>query len=345
MRVGEARAIARRWVREEASALPGFAGAYLAGSANWLPPDARFPATSDLDINVVLAGSGRPPNRWKLLREGVLLEVTPLPLDCLQPPERVLGDYHLAPGLCTPSIIADPAGLLGDVQREVEQGYARRAWVLRRCEHAEREVLEGLAPPGPDATLPDQVLASLFSAAKTAHVLLVAGLRNPTVRRRYAAVRDLLMQEGYESFYETLLALLGCEGMRREQVERHLAGMEDAFDLAAQVISSPFPFAADISVLSRVTAVDGSRELIEAGLHREAVFWIAVTYSRCLKVFSADAPEMQERFEPGYLRLLDDLGIVSPDDRAARSEEIRQGLGRVRQVAERLIDANPEIEG
>jgi hypothetical protein len=56
------------------------------------------------------------------------------------------------------------------------------------------------------------------------------------------------------------------------------------FDTAKAVIKTPFSFASDISDAAGPIAIDGSRELIERGLHREAVFWIVVTYSRCQKV-------------------------------------------------------------
>ena len=54
MKVEQARDAARQWVIEEASGLPGFCGAYSAGSTNWLPDDADLATTSDFDIMVVL---------------------------------------------------------------------------------------------------------------------------------------------------------------------------------------------------------------------------------------------------------------------------------------------------
>jgi hypothetical protein len=46
MLVKHAKAVARQWVIEEASNVPGFHGAYFAGSTNWLPDDAALPAIS-----------------------------------------------------------------------------------------------------------------------------------------------------------------------------------------------------------------------------------------------------------------------------------------------------------
>ena len=66
MRVGQAREAARQWVIEEASGIPGFCGAYTAGSTNWLPDDADLTTTSDLDIMVVLTDPNQGSRRGKL---------------------------------------------------------------------------------------------------------------------------------------------------------------------------------------------------------------------------------------------------------------------------------------
>src|SRR5439155_16138520 len=132
-------------------------------------------------------------------------------------------------------------------------------------------------------------------------VRLVAGLKSPTVRKRYLAVRELLAEYRYSDFYESLLETLGCVRMDRERVEHHLAALTQAFDAAKSVVKTPFFFASDISNIARPIAIDGSRDLIECGCHREAIFWMVATYSRCQKVLCHDAPaEMQDRFSPGY---------------------------------------------
>jgi hypothetical protein len=107
MLVKRAKAVARQWVIEEASKVPGFHGAYVAGSTNWLPDDVALPATSDLDINIVFTGPGVPNERGKFVYRGVLLEITSLSLEQLQSPDMILGDYHLAGGFRTPNIILD----------------------------------------------------------------------------------------------------------------------------------------------------------------------------------------------------------------------------------------------
>jgi len=96
-----------------------------------------------------------------------------------------------------------------------------------------------------------------------------------------------LTEYGQPEFQETLLELLGAAPLSRARVAQHLTTLTDIFDLAVKAIQTPFPFACDLSDIARPSAIDGSLELIERGHHREAMFWIAVTYARCQKVLSS----------------------------------------------------------
>ena len=55
--VQQAKHLAREWVLAHGPALPGYCGAFVHGSANWLADDAVLPPTSDLDVMVVIAGA------------------------------------------------------------------------------------------------------------------------------------------------------------------------------------------------------------------------------------------------------------------------------------------------
>lgn len=344
MLVGEAKAMARRWVVEAGFRLPQFAGAFYHGSINWLPDDAPFPTGSDLDIMVVLDGAAPPSKLGKFLYEGVLLEVSPLPLDQLRTPEAVLGVSYLAGNLRGASVIADPTGQLTALQAVVSRDYAKRRWVRRRCEDVREKIGRNLAVVGGEAPFPHQVTAWLFGTGLTTHLLLVAALENPTVRRRYLAARAVLMAYDQTGFYEPLLALLGCAGMRAERVAHHLAAVAAAFDAAKTVVQPSYPFAADLTDASRPIAIDGSAELIARGDHREAIFWIVATASRCQQVFGRYAPALVAQFELGYRDLLADLGVATPADLARRAAETAAFVPRAWLVAETIMAANPQIE-
>jgi hypothetical protein len=345
VKVWEARALAARWVAEHDAELPGFAGAFLGGSAAWLPAGADLPATSDVDVMVVTAAPHAPLKLGKLRFEGVLLDVGFLSWDQLGPGEAVLAAYHLAGSFRSDTILADPSGRLAELHAAVSRNYAKRSWVRRRCEHAERRIVDGLGRLDASQPFHDQVTAWLFPTGVTTHVLLTAGLRNPTVRLRYLAARDLLHQYGHEGFHEELLRLLGCAHLPRGRVLHHLRAMAAAFDAAAAVARTPFPFAADVTTAARPIAVDGSRALVDQDRHREAVFWIVATSARCQKLLAADAPPAaRARHSPGFGELLGDLGVASPGDLRRRAQDVLAFLPRLRQVTEAILAANPDVE-
>ena len=202
MFVRDAKDAARRWVIEEASRAPGFNGAFYAGSTNWFPDDAVLPATSDVDVWVVLADPDPPEKPGKFMYRDVILEVSYLVDDQPGSPEEVLGDYHMAGAFRTPGIISDPSGKLRGLQASVSGDFAKRRWVYKRCEHARDKVLGHLGRLKESEPFHDQVTAWLFGTGVTTHVLLVAGLKNPTIRRRYLATRELLGDLGIASYVD-----------------------------------------------------------------------------------------------------------------------------------------------
>lgn len=56
MTVKKAKEIAREWVIEAGSKVPGFQGAFFIGSINWKRESEQFPSSSDLDLKVVVDG-------------------------------------------------------------------------------------------------------------------------------------------------------------------------------------------------------------------------------------------------------------------------------------------------
>jgi hypothetical protein len=250
----------------------------------------------------------------------------------------------LAAALRTNTIIADPTGRLAAVQTKVAARYAGRPWVRRRCRNAEQRIIDRLAALDVLAPPQDRIMAWLFPTGVTTHVLLTAGLRNPTVRLRYLAARELLLDYGRPDAYDELLGLLGCADLPPARAERHLRAMTEAFDATVPLIKTPFFFVSDITLAARPIAVDGGRELIRRGRHREAIFWIVATYARCLKALAADAPALLDRFAPGFADLAADLGIATPAELERRARDVLDYLPRLRDLAETIIAANPDIE-
>jgi hypothetical protein len=345
MRVKHAKNIARQWVTEHAASNPGFAGAFLHGSINWLTDEDDLPATSDVDVMIVLTDSEPPAKLGKFEYQGVLLEISYLPFEQAQSPETVLSQSHLAGSFHVNSIIADPTGHLTRLQIAVANDYARRDWVYTRCQAVEARLLRYVDSVSEATAFHDQVIRWVFATGLTTHILLVAGLKNPTVRRRYMAVQELLAGVDRLEFHESLLALLGCAEMTPARVAYHLEPLPAVLNAAASVLKSPFPFASDIQPDAHPIAIDGSQKLIVSGFHREAVFWIVVTYSRCMIVLDEDAPPAAyAQYDPGFRELLSDLGITSFVDLQQRSAQIKDFLPHIWAVAAAIMAANPEIQ-
>lgn len=343
--VKQAREIARQYVERESGSIPGFMGAFLHGSITVMLDDALLPSSSDVDVMIVLKDAEPPVKLGKFLYEDVLLEISYLSADQVESPQQVLGNYQLAGSFISLTILVDPTGQLSRVHQFVAENFAKRSWVQRRCEDARAKALRDLQYSDPEGDLAEQVLSWVFGVGKIAHILLVAGLMNPTVRKRYVAVEELLLKYQAVVVYEALLEVAGLTGVSRVQVEGHLSALADVFDATCPLVKSAFPFASDISPVARPIAIDGSYTLIEQGFHREAMFWIVVTYSRCMVILNQDAmPETVERFRPAYHRLLADLGVRSVEDVAQYKRRALDFLPVVEEVADHIIMANnPDI--
>ncbi|WP_319461318.1 hypothetical protein [Micromonospora sp. RTP1Z1] len=334
MNLGEARAVAVDWVREHARREPGVRGAFFSGSTVGLPEDVVLPASSDVDVLLVRDEPAAKVGKFR--HRGVLLEVSTLTWEDLGSPEGVLGSWVFAPCFRTDTVILDPAGRLAAMRDRVAAGFADPVWVRRRCAGVRARVEDGLRVLDATAPLHEQVLAWLFPTSVVAVLPVVAALRNPTVRRRYVLAGEVLAAHGLGERYPELLALLDGGGVGPERVRGHLAGLAATFDEAARVARTRFAFSADISAAARPVVVDGSAELIGAGAHREAMFWIVATYARCHAILAADAPEREVALRPAFDAAVADLGVASAPRRRRRADEVLASLPRWQTMAEAI---------
>jgi hypothetical protein len=92
--------------------------------------------------------------------------------------------------------VLDPTGRLNELTEAVKPEYARRYWIRRRAEHGWSSATRHFRDMTPAISLHTRATAWVFGTAAATIVLLVSGLRNPTVRTRYLAVRRLLADYG-----------------------------------------------------------------------------------------------------------------------------------------------------
>ncbi len=338
MRAGEARAAARAWVAEHAPD----AAAFFHGSTTELPDDAALWPWSDVDVVVVgeAPADGAPGKR---ACGGALLDIAYVPREAFGSAEAVLGRYQLATSFRNDGIIADPGGWLAPLQAEVARRFAEPRWVRARCDDASANVRRHAARCAETRTREEAAISALFACGVLAHVVLVAAQRNPTVRTRYAAAREVMHGHGLAPEYEALLRVAGYAALPGDTVRAAFDAMTGAFDAA--VSAGAVDMGAGISPDARPVAVDGSRDLIERGLHREAMYWIAVTWARCrLAARAGPGPAAAGETAPARSAshadrdVLADIGIASTEDARTRARAALDHLPAVEAMAARIAE-------
>ncbi|MDH6114185.1 hypothetical protein P3T36_000586 [Kitasatospora sp. MAP12-15] len=343
MDIQTARGAAADWVKREGQRYEGYRGAYFSGSTVALAPDAALPVGTDVDIMLVTDKPVEGLKLGKFEHQGVLLEVTHLSWEQLWPAPAALANYHLAGGLSRDTVIDDPTGELRELQAQVARSFADEPWVRRRCESVRQKIETSLRSLDTTAPWHDQVTNWLFPTGVTTHLLLVAALRNPTVRLRYLRARDVLAEYGLTDQYPGLLRMTGCQNLTADRVEYHVDALARTFDAASANARTPFFFSTDITPAARPIAIDASYELARRGDHREAMFWIVATFARCHKILAADAPDRGHALAPAFEEVLADLGITSPSDLLAKAKETVAALPALWETAQEILAANRDI--
>jgi hypothetical protein len=327
------------WVEREARQIPGFSGAHLMGSILTMTPDAPFPLYRDVDLNILVDDDAHTTATYDVAAGGLILEYSTVSIARYRSPEDVLANPELAANLAVDGIMADPHGLLAPLHQAVSAQYAQRRWVLARCEYEQQVVVQALAGLRGAAT-PTDALWSLSNVALFLSGLLAeASLRPPTHRRCLVLLRDVLHAAGRRDLHEATLQLLGWAHLRRQDVEAYLRDCALAFDCAVAVTRTPVPFQVKFQPHIRPYIVAGAQEMIEQGYHREAMFWISGFLLFANAAIQADASAAEKPgFQTRLDRLIAEMGVGAPADRAARACEVEVLVEAIVAVADALIE-------
>src|SRR6266545_5800444 len=336
MDVSQAIEHTRAWVEVQARRMPGFCGAHLMGGILALPKDAPLPAYKDVDFNIVCEGV-RETETFDVAWQGLILEYSVVGVERYCAAEDVLASPDLASNLAAAGILSDPRGLLAPLSQAVAEQYARRRWVQARCDYERRMVVQCLDDLRRAETPLEARWHVLSAGLFLSGLLAEASLRPPTHRRCLVLMHDVLREQGREDLHEAALRLLGFGQVRREQVESYLDDCAAAFDRAAEVTRTPVPFQFKLQPHVRPYIVDGAREMIDQGCHREAMFWIGGFLMFANAAIQADAPA-QERpiYQAKVDRLAEDLGFGVDADVAARAAAMRDLAEAIFGVADAL---------
>lgn len=248
--------------------------------------------------------------------------------------DRVARTSYLAPSFARDSVVTDPDGRLARLREQVAPLVGRPDVVRDRWE----ALLERMAaPPRPTATWAEAVTGWLFPTSLPTLVVLVAAQRNTTVRLRYLRSREVLTDHGLEAQHRTMLAHLGCGDLPPDRVLAQLPALAAAFDAAAARGPTSFFFASDVTPDARPVAVQGTASLVGRGDHREAVFWLLATFSRCVQILDATGAPDRDRHAAAFAETAADLaGVRTPADLARRRAAQLAWLPELHRLATRL---------
>lgn len=309
--VGDARAIASTWMME--SDLPFFA-AFIGGSVAHTPADAAYDPASDIDCYLVIEGDPPDGKIGKITVNGVLLDVSWIAWSQL---EQSASDAVLASLLHFGVIVRDD-GRLGELQQQISTPFTTPAAIEARLESMRAKIRNGLGGDSSHLPVPEQVMNWLFPATLATHIPLIRACAPLTVRKRFVAAKTVMAPDAYEA----LLALYGFDAVSREQANYWLQETEQLLDASAPLAAESHRFwATDILADAKPIAIGGSRQLIDAGLHREALYWIIATSARCL-VVRADAGADAAPYLPAFTAMLTEMGLAKSEDRRQGSEKI-----------------------
>jgi hypothetical protein len=345
--VGETIEVVRRWVIEEGSKKPGFAGAYLYGGINELALDALFPAYRDVDL-VIVSTQGKLPQEYNLELDldGVMLEVGFVGTDEHTSAEAVLADPGAGPNLAITTILADPDGFLSPLQSEVARDFAKRKWVNARCE-AEKaramDSLEALRHVDNDFSF----LLVLWEAINMlCGTLALADLRKPTHRRSLTQAKEILVGRGLTDLHKELLRVWGSAMMTREQVQAMLGHGAAIFSEALSTYKTQTPLSFKLKPHLPPYFIEATQEIIDEGNHREATFWGVTPFGIGYMTILADGSEEQKRrWEPIWNDISRQFGFADVDawpQRVASAEVLAEQLFT---AADDIVAGNERIVG
>lgn len=327
--------LAKGWVLAHRD-MPGLLGAYISGSYLSAPAGVGWPESSDVDVVLVFQAGLCPPKLGKLREQGLLLEITCLGEEELQDLGHVLSTHYLAFALQAGEILYDPQGRLARLHKEVAGQYGQRRWVEARCGGFYGRMEGGAQGDIPEGmSLAQAVNGWAFTTGITCFPILLAALENCTVRKRYAAARQVLEAYGMGGFYPRLLSLLVPEPLGAHRLEGHMEELEQTFSLACGTAgpSADYPFRQDITPGGKAVAIGGSWELLATAYPEDAVFWMLATFARCHIILDMDAPALGKGREPALWAFLRDLGIHSREDFRPRLRALQGFLPALREAA------------
>jgi hypothetical protein len=291
-----------------------------------------IPPTSDVDVLLIFPDGSDTVSRQKHDLDGLSLDVSSIACNEVATAETILRTYHLAGSLRqTESILFDPHSHLKRLQIRVGQEFADPVWVMARRRDAEARVRRNLDRINEVERDLERLSSWIFGTGVTTHIVLTAGLQNPTVRTRYAATRTLLASANLADRYGFVADLLDPGHATTGIVQTFIRRLALLFDETVSLRKS-----ADINPACRSAAIDAAHTLVEQGYPRDALFWIGVTAIRCATLL--DSLEVRS-WEPLIGDLAEWFQVGSTREMNRRANLVRERLPEIQTLAGEVFAA------
>jgi hypothetical protein len=292
MNAHQARTIAERWVAEEVARAPGETlGVFTHGSINWMADDDPFPASSDVDLAVVVPEVD-PARHHPCKRPygGIAIEAFYLPVARLSSVEALLADWVLAPNLAAGRVLFDRESRLGELQQAVRPAFAHRHWVRQRCRGLRDHALSIIAGFEQSDSLFYLNGVANLALRSMAQMALLAALRNPTTKKALVKARATLTAYDLTGEYQELLRLLRFADLDDETILRVTGHCRQALVDACQCLRTPF-IGDNCVTVHGLPALDGDvPACVAQGAGRDIFLWVETVYVHALIALHNDAP-------------------------------------------------------
>ena len=361
MKVSQAKEIARQWVMRRITELPNVTHAFFHGSIMTRDDNADSPATSDVDIRIVVEQevppmfitlTGEFAHKYHLVQD-VILDVIYMSLDQFtRLSSNILGEI-IAVSFRRPNAIYDPEGQLDKIHRKVVNHYQDEEWVRQRFRKAQeiahswfnQAVNSKLSIHGwPSKRIENISWLYMGATPAVSQIPCVANLRGITLHTCLVKSQHTLSQYGYDDAYHNILEILGLDKVTYAEVEEYLQDLLAVLKYARSIHKTRYYGDHNLHKTHEPIVIDGSRHLIQTGLHREAMFNIVGMRNWIQNAIENDGGEPEKtRFRIAYDQMLASLGIMHDQDISARTSELRQYIPTLMTVANSIIERNPDI--
>ena len=132
--------------------------------------------------------------------------------------------------------------------------------------------------------------------------------------------------------------------MSQAQVELFLVECAAAFDKAVEVTRTPIPYQFKLHAYVKPYVIAGAQEMIDAGSHREAMLWIAVSILLANTAIQIDAAEADRpAFQEMANRLASELGLDTMETVKTRLQQAQALTDSVFKASDMIVSSNPAI--